>query len=128
MEFKYIQDYLDKYVKSFLPFKNDKPYQGIINVLRNEFFPEIYQNIPNKLINYVENQKINSDLYNVLLMGIGYPESLVMTLRQTQKLKIIQKLMDYHQYVSTPKYITKICKCFEEGFNIYELYADVPVL
>lgn len=124
MELKDIQTYLDKYIKNFLPFKDDKPYQGLVNVLRNDFFPEIYNHIPSKLKEFVEDQKLNINLYDILLLSIGYPEHLVNSLRMSQKRIVVRNLMDYAQYSGTVKFVQKVCKSFKEGFNVYELYVD----
>lgn len=128
MEYKQLQQYVDKYIKNFLPFKNEKAFQSIVNVLSADYFPQVYQNIPKRFKDYVEDQKINSSLYDVILISIGYPEKLITSLRPTQKLTIIQNLMDYHKYSGTVKYITKVCENFKENFNVYELYADYRMI
>lgn len=124
MDYTQVQDYFDKYIMSFPPFKDKKAFQGLMTIVRNNYIPAIYDEIPKDLKDFVENQKINSNLYDRLLLGIGYPSKLISNLRFTQKQIIIQNLMDYHQYVGTPKYVSKVCQAFKENFNIYELFID----
>lgn len=124
MEYTDVEQYVEQYIRNLSFFKEKKPYQAFTSVLKNHFFRDSYDVIPYSFKKYVEQQTISEDLYDNLIIGVGYPRKLVKNLRMSQKKIIIMSLMDYNRYKSTLRYINIIGNAFRENFNIYELYAD----
>ena len=128
MDYKHVQEYVDKYVKGLAPFRNNKTYQSVISLLQKDYLKHSYVDIPAPLKTFVEDQKISTELYDNLLLGVGYPKKLLTNLRFTQKKVLVESLMDYNRYVSTVQYVNKLCLAFKENFNIYELYGDFRLI
>ena len=128
MEYTDILEYSDKYLKYLAPFKDNSVYQSIVSLLRNHYFQHAYEDIPSALKQYTEDQTISNDLFDVLLLGAGYPSDLVNNLRFTQKRAIIESLMDFPKYAGSLKYVESLCTVMQEDFNIFELYADFRVV
>lgn len=124
MEYSAVEQYVEKYIKNLSFAKDQKAFQAVIAVLKDHFLKHSYEDIPYDFKQYVEKQLLSENLYDKLILGVGYPQELVSSLRFSQKKTIVQSLMDYNQYVSTLKYVNKVCQAFKENFNIYELYAD----
>ncbi len=124
MDYQHILNYSDKNLKQLAPFKDNRIYQSMVNILRNHFFKHGYNDTPANLKEYVESQIISPYLYDIFLIGAGYPVYLVNILRLTQKKKIIENLMSYPKYSGTLKHIQNICEVLDENFNVFELYID----
>ena len=120
--------YFNRSVRPYLPYKNNKVYQSLCSVLRDYFFKDSYLNIPQNLSTYVEQQKINISLYSNLLIGNGYPNSLVLGWSTSQKEIILNKLMHYQNEAGTLRHYIDICDAFQENFDVFELYADTRIL
>lgn len=127
MDYKNVQEYVDKYIKGLAPFKENKTFQAVASLLQKHYLKHSYVDIPVALKTFVEDQKVSTDLYDVLLLGVGYPKKLLTNLRFTQKKILVESLMDYNNYISTIQYVEKVCAAFKENFNIYELYGDFRI-
>lgn len=125
-----IVSYYNNKYKQLTPFKDKKIHQGFSSLMTNHFTVNSYEDIPEQLKLYIEEQKIHPNLYDIILKGFGYKQDLLDMLRQTQKEAILYTpLTDYYIYKGSIKHIKRICDAFDEGFNVYELYADYrPVI
>lgn len=119
--------YFDRLVKSYAPYKTNKTYQSICALLKDNFFKDSYSTIPLNLTTYVEDQKIESGLYYNLLVGNGYRRDFVKELGIGDKETILDKLMHYQNYSGTLYHFKRICSCFRDKFDVYELYGDTRV-
>lgn len=124
MDYNNFISYFDRFIKPYLPFKNNKTYQSFCSLLKDNYFKDSYLNIPEHLATYVEDQKINIELYSKLLIGNGYPEDLVNQLSTAEKETLIDKFMHYQAKSGTLAHFKQICNEFGDNFNVYELYAD----
>ena len=66
MDYNNFISYFDRFIKPYLPFKNNKTYQSFCSLLKDNYFKDSYLNIPEHLATYVEDQKINIELYSIL--------------------------------------------------------------
>jgi CheY-like chemotaxis protein len=124
MDYNNFISYFDRFIKPYLPFKNNKTYQSFCSLLKDNYFKDSYLNIPEHLATYVEDQKVNIELYSKLLIGNGYPEDLVNQLSTAEKEILIDKFMHYQAKSGTLAHFKQICNEFGDNFNVYELYAD----
>lgn len=124
MDYNNLSKYFNRFIKPYLPFKNNKTYQSFCALLKDNYLKDSYITIPENMSYFVEQQKIQSTLYDKLLIGNGYPDTLVAELSVTDKEKILEKLMHYQDESGTLSHFKKICNTFNDLFNVYELYGD----
>jgi hypothetical protein len=128
MQYTNVQDYINLHLKKYAAFSDSKSYQAFITLLSEYWYRHGYETIPEKLKLFIEDQKITTDLYEVILLGLGYTRETLYSLSSSQRSTLFNFFTDYYQYVSTPDYVKKLNSHFNESYNIYELYADYRIL
>lgn len=125
MDHDAIKEFFQWKYKQLLPFQTKRIHQSFSALMSKYFTADSYDEIPDKLKRYIERQEIHPDLYDTILFGLGYPKELLELLRQKHKEIILTTpLTDYYRYSGNLNHLKTICDAFDEGFNIYELYAD----
>jgi len=114
--------FFEKNIKQYHPYSNNLLYSTISSFLLDPFLKDSYDFIPKKFIDLFENQIIDLEIYDSLLISLGYPEEFVISLSSGQKKIILNKFSNYYKYKSTLKHFREFCEVFNEGINLYELY------
>lgn len=120
--------YFNRTIKPYSPYKGNSTYQAITALLRDEFLKDSYQIIPTDLSTFVNDQKININLYDKLLIGNGYPDDVIKQFNSNDKQTLLEKLMHYQNESGNLHHFNDICSAFSDDLNLYELYADYRIV
>jgi hypothetical protein len=124
-----IKSYFETYIKTYRPYKDNQVYEAILDTLIENYYKELYIDVPNGLLNVVVKNiiypKTNIDYF---LIETGLPEELIDRLSLTEKWIFFQIFSDFMKYKSTLHFFQLIgnvaSTSFPEKFNIYELWID----
>jgi len=114
--------FFDKSIKQYHPYANNVFYSTLTSFLLDPFLKESYDIIPKKFIDLIENQIISIDIYDSILISLGYPESFISSISMFHKKILLNKFTNYYRYKSTMVHFKEICNIFSEPVNLYELY------
>lgn len=124
MEYTELKEYFSKYVRQYLPYKDDEFFQIITAFLDEEYLYNTYVDIPEKFKILFEEHTISTTLYDIILQSVGYPLSLLNNMPLLHKEIILNRFTDYARNKSELGFIRELCTSFNESINVYELYID----
>jgi len=84
--------FFDRNIKQYHPYSTNLFYSTLTSFLLDPFFKESYNIIPEKFINLFEEQIISSEIYDSILISLGYPESLISSISVSHKEVILNRL------------------------------------
>lgn len=119
-----IIEYFEKYVLTYIPFKEEPVYKAVINHLVRYYLDIIYNYQPKTLKTLYVDQEIPLDTIDLFLVSIGLPQSLIQTLSLSAKSVIFKSFSDFERYKSTIKFIGILGSSFDERVSFYELFVD----
>jgi len=122
--FDNVKTYVDEYLKQYKPYKEEELYQLLMDYITDNYLKELYENTPEKVINYLDKQQIDTDLYDKILIELGFPESVIQNASTYTKELLIRSLSDFTRYKGSIKFLNKLATAFNENFSIAELYID----
>ena len=114
--------FFDKNIKQYHPYSNNIIYSTLMSFLLDPFLKDSYSNIPQKFIDLFEQQIVSSDIYDSLLISLGYPKTFIASVSTFHKKTILNKFTNYYKYKGTLNHFKDICIGFNEPVNLYELY------
>lgn len=119
-----ILEYFDRYIKTFAPYKDNNVYRAFVDFIIKYLVNEIYSVQPSEFKQLFEEQDIPSNVVDRLLVALGLPSELILTLTTNTKLLILQAFSDFQRYKGTVKFIRKIGGSLSDRISYYELYID----
>jgi hypothetical protein len=122
MGYDNFKTFFDMTIRPYRPYTDNSLYSTFFSFLLDPVFKESYDTIPTKFISLFENQTIPSEIYDILLTSLGYPNSFVSSISIFHKKIILNKLSNFNKYKTTLNHFEEICKIFSEPVNLYELY------
>jgi len=122
MSYDNFRTFFDKNIKQYHPYSDNIFYSSFMSFLLDKFLKDSLSQIPMQFINLFENQLIKSDIYDELLISLGYPEDIVSSLSVFYKKILLKKFSNYHKYKASISHFKEICEIFSEPVNLYELY------
>lgn len=123
MEYKNIDDFFRDFIKQYLPYKNSKEFNKIIDYISSDYLKHLYCDRPDDFKKLYESNTIPSSVYNNILYSLGLHKEIVEKLSIKDKIIFLYSLSDFQRYKGTVKFFKKIAQLFYDKFNIYELYV-----
>jgi len=124
MKIEELKTYMEEYVKPYLPYRESKLYNVVINFLGDKYFTDMYEDVPNDLKSLYEDNIIISSIYDQLLLGLGVHENVVKKLSFNEKIIFLKSVSDFQRYKGSVSFFKKIANAFQDKFDIYELFVD----
>jgi len=122
MDYDKLKDYFYRYIKQYIPYSDDDFHQVLINFLQDSYLKNTYVDIPSQFKTLFEEHLLEPELYNVILISLGYPKDLVESISDAHKEILLMNFTDYHSNKSTLGFFQDVCSNFLDYINLYELY------
>lgn len=124
VDFQDLRSYFEDIIKKYLPYKESKMYQVLIDFLVETYLKDLYDENLSNFKELFEENNILTDIYDQLLLGIGVPQKVLNELNFNHKIIFLGSLSDFQRYKSTTTFFQNVATSFADKFNIYELYVD----
>lgn len=124
LTFEDLRNYFDKFLIPYAPYRESKIYNTIINKILKTYFDDSYNQIPSIFKSTFEEQKIPIELYNIILLSVGFTEDILNKISYKDKEILLKSYTDFNIFKGTLNQIREVCSDFEEELNLYELLID----
>ena len=124
MKYNNLEKYFETYLEKFTPFRDKQLYIELIKFFKETYFKDSYVNIPFVLKQLFENQTIPTNIYNLLLLSLGFPKSVINNAILPQKKILLEVFGDFNRYKGSRYLINTFLTAYHQRTNAYELYID----
>ena len=119
-----IKKFFEDFIKKYYPYKYERVYNVLLDYISNNFFDNIYNNIPKELKSLFENNEIPQSEYDKILIAIGVSKNIILKMTLQDKLRFLFSMSEFKRYDGSLKFFRKISETFNENINIYELFIN----
>lgn len=124
MEPSNLKTYFNDYIKEYLPYRDNKLVNKLVDFLSERYFTDAYEEVPVEFIQLFEQGEIIESIYDQILIQLGVPQLVVDSLRIKDKEVFLKAINDFMRYKGSIEFFKKVNTGFSDEFDIYELYAD----
>jgi len=117
-----LKQYFETYIKKYTPYLDSDIYSALTTYLENVYFKDGYLNIPYTLGRIVNDNIIDTELFNNYLLSFGIPNYIVYSLTNSEKAILLQITNDLNRLKSTLEFTKRLSTELANDVALYELY------